>query len=173
MAKAFTLLLFYNKISTSPPVTHALADKGIHVLTVDKSADLANYIKTREIDMVGLSVSHPNESSVAEILKSNTKIPYFVFAEDGHRTTKDLLDSNKAETKILGVASGYTIWKSISPSVKNKTGLQEGKIILSGMDDVANPDDLGDVIVRKDEEKKESQVVIKTGDERFGNLGKV
>lgn len=153
-------------------MAHALTEKGIQVLAVDNSKDLAQYMKTREIDLVGLSVSHPNSDTVYDLLK-NAKIPLFTFAEEGSRVSKEKLDANHAELKVQGVASGYTIWKSISHLVRTKVGVQEGKIILSGMKE-EDELDLGDVIIKKEEDNDEAQhVILRTGDERFAYLGKV
>lgn len=174
MAKTFTLLLLYNKLSASIPVAHALTEKGLQVLAVDNSTDLAQYMRTREVDFVGLSVSHANAENVYGLLKNSpAKIPLFAFAEEDSRAAKDKLGASQAEMKIQGVASGYTIWKAISNIVKNKVGVQDGKIILSGMKDDIDLE-LGDVIIKKEDSATEANhVVLKTGDERFENLGKV
>jgi hypothetical protein len=135
VAKKFSLLLFYEKLSASAPVVHALHAKGLEVIAVDNHNDLVNQINKKSIDLVGLSVNHANEAAVSQLL-TNSFIPFFMFGEDTTAATARKLNACTAEIKIPGVVSSYTIWMHIAHFVKEKTEANsdavKGKVVVFG-----------------------------------------
>lgn len=134
-AKQFILVLLYENVSSSLPVSQALREKGdIVVNVVQNASELIQTIATQKTDMVGLSVNHASTISLIRVLQEKTNVQVMLFCEDKNVQTMRKMDKLNCDLKIAGVANGYNIWMKIGHMVKAKTreDADNKKIVLSG-----------------------------------------
>ncbi len=132
--KSFSLILLYDKMSSSLPVAQALKEKNIDVQIAQNAGELIQSVAARNIDLVGLSVNHASTRSLIQVLREKTRIKILIFGEDKSSATAERVDDLDADFKVNGVATAYNVWMKIAQAVKfkMKEADNNGNILYSG-----------------------------------------
>ncbi|MBY0386385.1 hypothetical protein K2X05_14615 [bacterium] len=161
-AKAFSLILLYDKMAASLPVAQALKEKNIEVQVAQNAGELIQMIAQKNVDLAGLSANHASTRSLIQVLREKTKVKILVFGEDKSQATAERVDKLDCDFKVLGVATAYNIWMKIAHVVKLKMkDADNGNILYSGGKATQNRESA--IIVKNQKkpgfEKKDSDVV--------------
>lgn len=161
-AKAFSLILLYDKMAGSLPVAQALKEKNIEVQVAQNAGELIQMIAQRNVDLVGVSANHASTRSLIQVLREKTQVKILVFGEDKSQATAERVDRLDSDFKVLGVATAYNIWMKIAHVVKQKMKeADNGNILYSGGKSAQAKDTA--IIVKNQKksgfERKESEVM--------------